>query len=48
MRVDWPDGWLHLRASQTAPMVRIISESRSAEEAERRAVDAARSLEHLM
>ncbi|MCE9614209.1 MAG: hypothetical protein K8T26_08025 [Lentisphaerae bacterium] len=48
LRVDWPDGWLHLRASQTAPMVRIISESRDADVAERRAVDAARSLEHLM
>ncbi len=48
LRVDWDDGWLHLRASQTAPIVRIISEAREAEVAETRALNASRLLEHLL
>ena len=48
LRVDWPDGWLHLRASQTAPMVRIISEAQSMPIAEARADKAARLLEQMM
>jgi phosphomannomutase len=48
LRVDWEDGWLHLRASQTAPIVRIISESRDKDLAENRALNAARLLEHLL
>ena len=45
LRVDWDDGWLHLRASQTEPIVRIISEDRSRETAEARAANVARLLE---
>jgi phosphomannomutase len=45
LRVDWTDGWIHLRASQTEPMVRIISESRSRPTAENRALNAVRALE---
>ncbi len=48
LRVDWPDGWLHLRASQTAPIVRIISEAETIPVAEARALTAARLLEHLL
>jgi phosphomannomutase len=27
VRVDWPDAWLHIRASNTEPLVRVIAES---------------------
>ncbi len=27
IRIDWDDGWLHVRAAATEPMVRVISES---------------------
>jgi len=33
VRVDWEDGWIHLRASQTEPIIRVISESESREQA---------------
>lgn len=26
IRLDWPDGWLHLRLSSTEPVIRLISE----------------------
>lgn len=26
LRLDWPDGWLHLRLSSTEPVIRLISE----------------------
>jgi phosphomannomutase len=28
LRVDWPDRWLHVRVSQTEPVVRVICEQR--------------------
>ena len=48
IRVDWDTGWIHMRASRTEPLVRIISESRSQQEAENRAVDLARRVEELL
>ncbi|KPK81764.1 MAG: phosphoglucosamine mutase [Bacteroides sp. SM23_62_1] len=33
VRIDWPDGWIHVRKSNTEPVVRIISESISKEKA---------------
>jgi phosphomannomutase len=33
IKVMWPDGWVHVRASQTESMVRIISEASSAKRA---------------
>lgn len=27
IRIDWPDGWVHLRASNTEPIARVISEA---------------------
>jgi phosphomannomutase len=35
VRVDFPDGWVHLRASNTEPVVRVIAEAASEEEARR-------------
>lgn len=34
LRLDWPDRWVHLRASNTEPIVRIIAEAGTREEAE--------------
>jgi len=31
VRIDWEDGWLHVRAATTEPMVRVISESETME-----------------
>ncbi len=37
LRLDWDDGWIHLRASETEPVVRLISEWPTLEEARDRA-----------
>jgi phosphomannomutase len=42
VRVDFPEGWVHLRASNTEPIVRIIAEGRS-ESAARRLISEVRS-----
>jgi phosphomannomutase len=34
VRIDWPDGWLHVRASNTEPLMRIIAEGETAERAD--------------
>ena len=39
LRLDWPDRWLQVRASNTEPIVRVIAEAPSAEDA-RALVDA--------
>ena len=31
LRLDWPDRWLHIRPSNTEPIVRVIAEAPSAE-----------------
>jgi phosphomannomutase len=36
IKVEWKDGWVHIRASATEPMIRIISESKSKEKAQER------------
>jgi len=36
LRLDWPDRWLHVRGSNTEPIVRVIAEAPS--EAESRAL----------
>jgi len=42
VRIDFPEGWVHLRASNTEPIVRIIAEARS-ELAARRLISEVRS-----
>lgn len=37
VRADWDDGWLHVRASTTEPLVRVIAESNNEETARERA-----------
>lgn len=45
IRVDWSDGWVHARASQTEQMIRVISEATSRAAAERRADEVTRTIE---
>ncbi|RUL89640.1 phosphoglucosamine mutase [Tautonia sociabilis] len=33
LRLDWPDAWAHVRASNTEPIVRVIAEARAADRA---------------
>jgi phosphomannomutase len=35
LRLDWPDRWVHVRGSNTEPIVRVIAEAPGAGEAER-------------
>ena len=35
IRIDWPDGWVHARASNTEPIMRIIAEARDRATADR-------------
>jgi phosphomannomutase len=34
LRLDWPDRWLHVRPSNTEPIVRVIAEAPAAAQAE--------------
>ncbi|OGV52622.1 MAG: hypothetical protein A2017_20690 [Lentisphaerae bacterium GWF2_44_16] len=47
-RFDWQDGWVHLRASATEPVVRMIAEWRTKDEAEDRALEIQGILERLV
>lgn len=44
-RMDWPDGWIHARASRTEQLVRVISEAQSRAVAVRRADELVRAIE---
>jgi phosphomannomutase len=44
IRIDMEEGWIHLRRSNTEPVVRIIAEARSLEEAENLAKEARKLL----
>lgn len=48
MRVDWPDGWVHVRTSQTQQLVRVISEATSRAKAESRAEDTMRMVQQAI
>ena len=39
VKIDFPTGWVHLRKSNTEPIIRIYSESGTPEEADRFAQD---------
>jgi len=47
-RFDWEDGWIHLRAAMTEPIIRMIVEWRTREEAEERAADIRGLIERLV
>jgi len=44
LRLDWPDRWLLVRASNTEPIVRLIAEAQSAADAESLCAAAAKVL----
>lgn len=48
LRFDWPEGWIHLRASTTEPIVRMIVEWNSKEQAEDRALQVRGLLERMV
>jgi phosphomannomutase len=37
IKIDFPDGWVHLRKSNTEPIIRIYAESTSKEKADEKA-----------
>ena len=39
MKIDFPKSWVHLRKSNTEPIIRIYSEAATMEEANRLAAD---------
>lgn len=45
LRLDWPDRWLLIRASNTEPIVRIIAEAPDAVSSQKLCADAARAIE---
>ena len=46
VRVDWPDRWLSLRASNTEPILRLIAESPTVEQSDELLAQAATLLDH--
>lgn len=47
LRLTWPDRWVHIRPSGTEPIVRVIAEAPSAEEAEKLVRDCREPVEAL-
>jgi phosphomannomutase len=47
LRLTWPDRWVHIRPSGTEPIVRVIAEAPSAEEAEKLVRDCRKPVEAL-
>ena len=47
-RFDWEGGWVHLRAAMTEPVIRMITEWRTKEEAEEKAVQMRGLIERLV
>lgn len=48
LRFDWPEGWIHLRASTTEPIIRMIVEWTGKEQAEEKALQVRGLLERLV
>lgn len=47
LKIDAPDYWIHLRKSNTEPIIRVIAEAASRKEAEARAVEVVKLVEKL-
>ena len=39
VKIDFPDGWVHLRKSNTEPIIRVYAEAATTELAEQKAAD---------
>ena len=48
LRFDWPEGWVHLRASMTEPIVRMIVEWKTREKAEEYAAKVSSIIERVV
>lgn len=48
VKVDMPEGWVHLRKSNTEPIIRLYAEAKSREEADRLAADADATINRLI
>ena len=48
VKVDMPGGWVHLRKSNTEPIIRLYAEARSRKEAERLADEAGKTIQKLL
>ncbi len=48
IRIDWPDAWVHARASNTEPIMRIIAEAKTEEAARARAADVQRTVDKAL
>lgn len=48
VKVDMPEGWIHLRKSNTEPIIRLYAEAGTASEADRLAGDAMKVVEELL
>ncbi len=48
VKVDMPQGWVHLRKSNTEPIIRLYAEAGSKEEADRMAEEAMLTIKHLL
>ena len=48
VKVDMPGGWIHLRKSNTEPIIRLYAEAGTVEEADRIAGEAKRSIEKIL
>ncbi len=48
VKVDMPEGWVHLRKSNTEPIIRLYAEAESSQEAERLARDAQETILRLL
>jgi phosphomannomutase len=47
LRLDWPDRWLLVRASNTEPIIRVVAEAPSTEEAQSLCRSAQSTIESL-
>jgi phosphomannomutase len=48
IKMEYESGWVHIRASATEPMIRIISEDRSREKAQERVEEASLFISSLL
>ena len=47
LKLEWNDGWLHVRASNTEPILRVVAEAKSAPRARALVAEAKRAIAEL-
>ena len=48
VKIDFPENWVHLRKSNTEPIIRIYTEAESQDEADKLALDMNGKIEEIM